>query len=73
LLPEEVAVVAAESFVVRVWSESRCAQGRPVPRGHITHVLDECRVPVTAFDDIVDFIAGYLMNPSDTDPDGSAT
>jgi hypothetical protein len=66
-------VVAAQSFVVRVWSEYRCAQGRPIPRGHITHVLDERRVPITAFDDIIDFIEGYLVDACDTGQDGSAT
>ena len=73
LPPEEVTVVAAQSFVVRVWSEYRCAQGRPIPRGHITHVLDERRVPITAFDDIIDFIEGYLVDACDAGQDGSAT
>jgi hypothetical protein len=62
-----------ESFVVRVWSEYRNAQGRPIPRGHITHVLDDRRVPVTAFDDIVDFIEGYLIDMCDAGQDGSDT
>jgi hypothetical protein len=64
-------MVAAHSFVVRIWSESRCTQDRPVPRGHITHVLDERRVPVTTFHDIIDFIEGYLIGARDSEPDGS--
>ena len=66
-------MVVAQSFVVRVWSECRCPQGRAVPRGHITHVLDERRVPITAYDDIIDFIDGYLTDAQDTGPDGSAS
>ncbi len=66
-------MVAAHSFVVRVWSESRCAQGRPVPRGHITHVLEERRMPITTFEDIIGFIEQYLSDTSDAYQDGSTT
>jgi hypothetical protein len=66
-------VVDVESFVVRVWSESRCAQGRPIPRGHITHVLDDHRVAVTAFDDIINFIEGYLIGSCNAENDGWTT
>jgi hypothetical protein len=36
-------------------------------------VLDERRVPITAFDDIIDFIEGYLIDACDTGRDESAT
>ncbi|WP_418003793.1 hypothetical protein ACNO8X_01120 [Mycobacterium sp. PDNC021] len=69
---EEVTVVAAHSFLVRVWSEYRSAQGRAIPRGHIVHVLDDARAPVSAFIDIVGFIESYLSDAPDPDANESA-
>ena len=60
-------MVAAHSFLVRVWSEYRSAQGRYIPRGHIIHVLDDHRAPVSAFIDIVGFIESYLSDTGDAD------
>ena len=65
-------MVDAQSFVIRIWSEGHGEDGRPIPRGHITHVLDERRIPVTTFEDIVGFIEGYLNDMDDSERGGSS-